>query len=54
MSLSPEALGDLRLNDGEIEAVIEVPREDIVRFRDVLAHVLAHGRADAAPGLVVV
>ncbi|MFJ5025782.1 Imm10 family immunity protein [Streptomyces goshikiensis] len=54
VSLDPEALEDLRLNDGEIEAVIEAPAEDIVLFREVLAQVLVYGRADAIPIRVAV
>ncbi|MCX5130004.1 Imm10 family immunity protein [Streptomyces sp. NBC_00347] len=54
ISLSPEALADLRLTDGEIEAVIEAPAEDIALFREVLAQVLAYGRADAVPARVAV
>ncbi|MEV6260687.1 Imm10 family immunity protein [Streptomyces sp. NPDC051784] len=54
ISLNPEALGDLRLSDSEIEAVIEAPREDIDQFRGVLAQVLTYGRADAVPRRVVV
>ncbi|MFF7731160.1 hypothetical protein [Streptomyces sp. NPDC008001] len=49
ISLDPEALESLRLNEGEIEAVIEVPAEDAARFREVLAQVLTYGRADAVP-----
>lgn len=49
VSLAPEALEDLRLSDSEIEAVIEAPTEDVVLFREVLAQVLAYGRADAVP-----
>ncbi len=49
VALNPEALEDLRLSDSEIEAVIEVPTEDIVVFREVLAQVLTYGRADAVP-----
>lgn len=49
VSLRPEALEDLRLSDGEIEAVIEAPAEDVRRFREVLARVLAYGRTDALP-----
>lgn len=49
VSLKPEALEDLRLKDGEIEAVIEAPAQDVVRFREVLAQVLTYGRADAVP-----
>ncbi|MGW6950217.1 Imm10 family immunity protein [Streptomyces xanthophaeus] len=54
ISLNPEALADLRLSDGEIEAVIEAPAEDIALFREVLAQVLAYGRADAVPARVAV
>ncbi|MFF7368618.1 Imm10 family immunity protein [Streptomyces tricolor] len=50
VSLDPGALEDLRLDDSEIEAVIEAPTEDIVQFQEVLAHVLNYGRADAVPG----
>ncbi|WP_055599647.1 Imm10 family immunity protein [Streptomyces aureus] len=49
ISLDPEALGDLRLTDPEVEAVIEAPAEDIRQFREVLAQVLGYGRADAVP-----
>ncbi|MFG3343408.1 hypothetical protein [Glycomyces sp. NPDC048151] len=47
--LDPEALDDLRLSDGEIEAVLEAPAEDITLFREVLARVLTYGRANAVP-----
>ncbi|MGW0937416.1 Imm10 family immunity protein [Streptomyces sp. NPDC002666] len=53
VSLDPEALDALRLTDSEIEAVIEVPAEDIVRFREVLTEVLGYGRADAVPARVL-
>ncbi|MEV7052346.1 Imm10 family immunity protein [Streptomyces anulatus] len=49
ISLDPEALEGLRLDDGEIEAVLEVPAEDVARFREILSQVLAYGRADAVP-----
>ncbi|MFD7538648.1 MULTISPECIES: Imm10 family immunity protein [unclassified Streptomyces] len=49
ISLDPEALESLRLDEGEIEAVIEAPAEDVTRFREILAQVLAYGRADAVP-----
>ncbi|MFF3209274.1 hypothetical protein ACFYYB_01310 [Streptomyces sp. NPDC002886] len=52
--LDPRALADLRLEDGEIEAVIEAPAHDVARFREVLAQVLAYGRADALPTRVAV
>ncbi|MFF0472359.1 hypothetical protein [Streptomyces sp. NPDC004284] len=49
ISLDPEALESLGLDEGEIEAVIEAPTEDVIRFREVLAQVLTYGRADAVP-----
>ncbi|MFJ3791437.1 hypothetical protein [Kitasatospora sp. NPDC090091] len=49
VSLDPSALEGLRLDDGDIEAVIEAPAEDVARFREVLAQVLTYGRADALP-----
>ncbi|MFJ5779296.1 Imm10 family immunity protein [Streptomyces sp. NPDC093094] len=53
VSLDPEALESLGLDDSEIETAIEVPAEDVARFREVLAQVLAYGRADALPARVV-
>ncbi|MFE6225517.1 MULTISPECIES: Imm10 family immunity protein [unclassified Streptomyces] len=47
--LDPESLESLRLDDGEIEAVIEAPDEDIAAFRQVLRRVLGYGRAEAVP-----
>ncbi|MEV7291288.1 Imm10 family immunity protein [Streptomyces microflavus] len=52
--LDPEALESLRLKDSEIEAVIEAPPHDVARFREILAQVLAYGRADALPTRVAV
>ncbi|MFE5407096.1 hypothetical protein ACFQ9Z_38700 [Streptomyces sp. NPDC056580] len=52
--LDPESLESLRLDDGEIEAVIEAPAEDVAVFREVLAQVLAYGRADAVPARLAV
>ncbi|MER5866155.1 Imm10 family immunity protein [Kitasatospora sp. NPDC002040] len=54
VSLDPEALESLGLADSEIEAVIEAPAEDVSRFREVLAQVLAYGRADALPTRVII
>lgn len=54
VSLNPDALEDLRLDDSEIEAVIEAPDEDVVQFREVLAQVLNYGRADAVPSRLAV
>ncbi|MER8062801.1 MULTISPECIES: Imm10 family immunity protein [unclassified Streptomyces] len=53
ISLDPEALQSLQLDDGEIEAVIEAPAEDLVRFREVLAQVLTYGRTNALPARLV-
>ncbi|WP_228449845.1 hypothetical protein [Streptomyces alkaliterrae] len=39
--LDPEALGSPRLEDNGIEAVIEAPAQDVARFRETLAQVLA-------------
>ncbi|MFC8090410.1 Imm10 family immunity protein [Streptomyces sp. NPDC057301] len=52
ISVNPAALPALKLNDPEIEAVLEAPTEDIARFRDVLPQVLAYGREDARPARV--
>ncbi|MFJ9698359.1 Imm10 family immunity protein [Streptomyces fradiae] len=52
--LDPEALESLRLEDSEIEAVIEAPAQKVSRFLETLARVLAYGRADAAPARVAV
>lgn len=49
VSLAPGALAGLRLADADIEATIEAPADDVARFREVLAEVLAYGRADALP-----
>ncbi|MGW6202082.1 Imm10 family immunity protein [Streptomyces sp. NPDC055089] len=54
VSLNPDALEDLRLDDSEIEAVIEAPTDDVAQFREVLAQVLKYGRADAVPSRVAV
>lgn len=54
VSLDPSSLDALRLEDAEIEAVLEAPAEDIARFREVLARVLAYGREDARPARVAI
>ncbi|MFE0254289.1 Imm10 family immunity protein [Streptomyces sp. NPDC059010] len=43
VSLDPASLGDLGLDDAEIEAELDVPDEDIERMWEVLAQVLAFG-----------
>lgn len=54
VSLNPEALTALALEDAEIEATIEAPAGDVARFREVLAQILAYGRADALPTHVTI
>jgi hypothetical protein len=49
VSLDPDSLEDLELEDAQIEAVLEVPAEDIQQMREVLARVLTLGRHDARP-----
>lgn len=49
VSLAPGSLAGLRLADADIEATIEAPADDVARFREVLADVLAYGRVDALP-----
>lgn len=50
----PRPLDSLRLEDSEIEAVIEAPDQDVSRFREILAQVLAYGRPEALPTRVAV
>ncbi|MFB7619684.1 Imm10 family immunity protein [Kitasatospora sp. NPDC056181] len=52
--LDPESLESLRLEDSEIEAVIEAPAAAIALFREVLAQVLTYGRADAVPARLAI
>ncbi|MFD7403555.1 Imm10 family immunity protein [Streptomyces sp. NPDC059866] len=49
VSLDPDALDDLGLEDAEIEAELAAPDEDVQRMREVLAQILAFGREDAQP-----
>ncbi|MBZ9641370.1 Imm10 family immunity protein [Streptomyces sp. PSKA30] len=49
VSLDPDSLDDLGLEDAEIEAELAVPDQDVQRMREVLAQVLAFGREDARP-----
>jgi hypothetical protein len=54
LSLDPSSLPALRLDDAEIEAVLEAPAEDIAQFREVLARVLAYGPEEQRPVRVAV
>ncbi|MEU9859039.1 Imm10 family immunity protein [Streptomyces sp. NPDC047974] len=51
VSLDPDCLDDLELEDVKIEAVLDVPAESIDELREVLAKVLAFGREEARPRL---
>jgi hypothetical protein len=54
LSLDPSSLSALRLDDAEIEAVLEAPAEGVARFREVLARILAYGPEDERPVRVTV
>ncbi|MFE6365763.1 hypothetical protein ACFVP3_38000 [Streptomyces sp. NPDC057806] len=49
VSLDPASLDDLELEGPEIEAELDAADEDIEGMREVLAQVLAFGRANARP-----
>ncbi|MEU6085811.1 Imm10 family immunity protein [Streptomyces sp. NPDC047085] len=49
VSLDPSALAALRLEDPDIEVILEAPAADTARFREVLPQVLAYGREEARP-----
>ncbi|MER5917315.1 Imm10 family immunity protein [Streptomyces sp. NPDC001982] len=51
VSLDPECLDDLELEDAEVEAVLDVPAESIDEMREVLVKVLTFGRRSARPRL---
>ncbi|MCY0950537.1 Imm10 family immunity protein [Streptomyces sp. H27-S2] len=51
VSLDPDRLDDLELEDAKIEAVLDVPAESIDEMREVLAKVLTFGREEARPRL---
>lgn len=51
VSLDPDCLDDLELEDAKIEAVLDVPAESIDEMRDVLVKVLTFGREEARPRL---
>ncbi|MFI2346654.1 Imm10 family immunity protein [Streptomyces sp. NPDC019443] len=51
VSLDPDCLDDLELEDAEIEAVLDMPAKSIDEMRDVLAKVLAFGRTEVRPRL---
>ncbi|MFC4517261.1 hypothetical protein [Streptomyces ehimensis] len=51
VSLAPDCLDDLELEDAELEAVLDVPAESIDEMREVLVKVLTFGRSNARPRL---
>ncbi|GAA4792541.1 hypothetical protein [Streptomyces sanyensis] len=51
VSLDPECLDALELEDAEIEAVLDLPAESIDELRELLVRVLAFGPEEARPRL---
>ncbi|MGW1491200.1 hypothetical protein [Streptomyces sp. NPDC002402] len=51
VSLDPDCLNDLELEDAEIDAVLDTSAESIDEMREALAKVLAFGRREARPRL---
>ncbi|WP_103513273.1 Imm10 family immunity protein [Streptomyces sp. SM13] len=54
VTLDPESLDDLELEDHVIEVVLRAPAEDVARLREVLPRILEYGRLDARPKLTMV
>ncbi|SDN66429.1 Imm10 family immunity protein [Streptomyces wuyuanensis] len=54
VTLDPESLDDLDLEDHVIEVVLRAPAGDVARMREVLPRILAYGRANARPRLIMV
>ncbi|MEU6887874.1 Imm10 family immunity protein [Streptomyces viridosporus] len=53
VTLDPESLDDLGLEDHVIEVVLQASVEDVARMREVLPRILEYGRPDARPGLTM-
>ncbi|MFF3013479.1 hypothetical protein [Streptomyces sp. NPDC057939] len=49
VSLDPDRLDDLELDDAEIEAVLDMPNEAVAELGRMLVDVLGHGREEARP-----
>ncbi|MGW7312188.1 Imm10 family immunity protein [Streptomyces sp. NPDC054865] len=49
VSLDPDRLDDLELQDADIEAVLDMPTEAVDELREALVKVLNHGRREARP-----
>ncbi|MFB7340241.1 hypothetical protein ACFCZ6_09290 [Streptomyces hydrogenans] len=52
VTLDPECLEDLELEEATIEAVLDVPAESVEEMRGVLARVLTSGREEDRPRLI--
>ncbi|MGI5250087.1 Imm10 family immunity protein [Actinacidiphila glaucinigra] len=52
VTLDPESLDALGLDEPVVEAVLRAPAADVSRMREVLARILAYGRPDARPLVV--
>ncbi|SFN82256.1 Uncharacterised protein [Nocardia asteroides] len=53
VTLDPDALDDLGLTDSVIEAQLRVPSAQLARLREVLPRIVAFGRPEARPRLVL-
>ncbi|MEU4596379.1 Imm10 family immunity protein [Nocardia sp. NPDC023988] len=53
VSLNPEALEDLGLSDAVVEALLRAPEAELARLREVLPRVLAYGRPESRPRLIM-
>lgn len=53
VTLDPASLDDLGLAYPVIEALLHAPAVDVARMRDVLPRILAYGRPDARPSLIM-
>ncbi|MDX2297595.1 MULTISPECIES: Imm10 family immunity protein [Streptomyces] len=53
VTLDPESLDDLGLNNPVIEALLRAPAEDTARMREVLPRILRYGRPEGRPRLII-
>ncbi|TDP33092.1 Imm10 family immunity protein [Nocardia ignorata] len=53
VSLNPEALEDLGLSDAVVEALLRAPEAELARLREVLPRILAYGRPESRPRLIM-
>ncbi|MFR9758031.1 Imm10 family immunity protein [Streptomyces sp. TR06-5] len=54
VTLAPESVDDLgSLSEPIVEALLRAPAEDVARMREVLPRILAYGRPDAGPKVMM-